>query len=166
MFLALFVFLAWISLLLCLKPCSVLRSTFLYAYMSRCTHLGFFAMLSYVLFFFLLYVDVRVIFSHACMALLAMPCLNLVFTCSFPCYMFRYLSSHAYMLASKFFHVYASARLQARSYAHMFRSMFSHARVFGSTFFTCFMLSSMCLCALCHVCVPSPRLCLSCHVLL
>ena len=32
--------------------------------------------------------------------------------------------------------------------------------------FTCFILSSMCLCAPCHVCVPRPRLCLSCHVLL
>ena len=29
-----------------------------------------------------------------------------------------------------------------------------------------FMPSFMCLCALCHVCVPRPRLCLSCHVLL
>ena len=28
------------------------------------------------------------------------------------------------------------------------------------------MLSFMCLCAPCHVCVPRPRLCLSCHVLL
>ena len=32
--------------------------------------------------------------------------------------------------------------------------------------FTCFMPSSMCLCAPCHVCVLRPRLCLSCHVLL
>ena len=33
---------------------------------------------------------------------------------------------------------------------------------------TCFLLSSMCLCTLCHVCVPRPRPrpCLSCHVLL
>ena len=30
----------------------------------------------------------------------------------------------------------------------------------------CFMLSSMCLCAPCHVCMLRPRLCLSCHVLL
>ena len=30
----------------------------------------------------------------------------------------------------------------------------------------CFMLSSMCLCAPCHICVLRPRLCLSCHVLL
>ena len=31
---------------------------------------------------------------------------------------------------------------------------------------TCFMPSSMCLCALCHVFVLRPRLCLSCHMLL
>ena len=31
---------------------------------------------------------------------------------------------------------------------------------------TCFMSSSVCLCAPCHVCVPIPRLCLSCNVLL
>ena len=31
---------------------------------------------------------------------------------------------------------------------------------------TCFILSSMCLCAPCHVCVPRPQPCLSCHVLL
>ena len=30
----------------------------------------------------------------------------------------------------------------------------------------CFMQSSVCLCAPCHVCVLRPRLCLSCHVLL
>ena len=48
----------------------------------------------------------------------------------------------------------------------MFRFMFPHACVLGSMFSTCFMLSSMCLCAPCHVCVPRPRLCLSCHVLL
>ena len=48
----------------------------------------------------------------------------------------------------------------------MFRSMFPHACVLESMFSTCFMLSSMCLCAPCHVCVLRPRLCLSCHVLL
>ena len=51
-------------------------------------------------------------------------------------------------------------------YAYLSRSMFSHAYVSRSIFFTCFILSSMCLCTPCHVCVPRPRLCLSCHVLL
>ena len=41
-------------------------------------------------------------------------------------------------------------------YSYMSRSMFS----------TYFMLSSVCLCAPCHVCMPRPRLCLSFHVLL
>ena len=36
-----------------------------------------YAMFSYALFLFLFYVDVRVICSHACMMLLAMPCLDL-----------------------------------------------------------------------------------------
>ena len=48
----------------------------------------------------------------------------------------------------------------------MLRSMFPHACVLVSMFSTCFMLSSMCLCAPCRVYVPRPRLCLSCHVLL
>ena len=34
-----------------------------------------------VLFLFLLYVDVRVTCSHACMMLLAMPCLDLCVLC-------------------------------------------------------------------------------------
>ena len=38
------------------------------------------------------------------------------------------------------------------------------AYVFGSMLSTCFMLFFMCLCTLCHVCVPRPRLCLSCHI--
>ena len=44
--------------------------------------------------------------------------------------------------------------------------MLSRAYVLGSIFSTCFILSSMCLCSPCHACVPRPRLCLSCHVLL
>ena len=49
------------------------------------------------------------------------------------------------------------------SYAYMSRSMLSHACVLGSMFSTCFMLSSMCLCAPCHACVPRPRL--VCHAM-
>ena len=100
--------------------------------------------------------------------MLVMPCLDLcvhmfisvlyvqifVFTCLYawihvlPC------------LCAKFLHVYTHVAMP------MPRSMFSNACVLGSMFFTCFILSFMCLCALCHVCVPRPRLCLSCHVLL
>ena len=45
------------------------------------------------------------------------------------------------------------------SYAYMSRSMLSHACVLGSMFSTCFMPSSMCLRAPCHVCVLRPRPC-------
>ena len=48
----------------------------------------------------------------------------------------------------------------------MSRSMFSYACALGSMFSTYFMIYSICLCAPCHVYVPRPRLCLSCHVLL
>ena len=41
-----------------------------------------------------------------------------------------------------------------------------HMLVCLDLFSTCFMLFSMCLCALCHVRMLRPRLCLSCHVLL
>ena len=87
--------------------------------------------------------------------------------CLFPCYMVRSLSSHAYMLGFMFFHVYM---LSSYVYMHVSMpmpiSMLPHACVFGSMLSTCFMLFSMCLCALCHVHEPRPRLCLSCHVLL
>ena len=90
-----------------------------------------------------------------------------VFTCIFPCYMVRSLSSHAYMLGFMFFHVYVlGLYLLMCMFLCLSRSMFSHAYVLGSMFSTGFILSSMCLCAPCNVCVPRPRLCLSCHALL
>ena len=56
--------------------------------------------------------------------------------------------------------------LHACIYAFAPRSMFPHACVLGSMLSTCFTLFSMCLCVPCHVSVPRPRPCLSCHVLL
>ena len=50
---------------------------FLHAYMFRSAWLGFYVMLSFVSFLFLLYVDVGVICSYACMMSLAMVCLDL-----------------------------------------------------------------------------------------
>ena len=49
----------------------------------------------------------------------------------------------------------------------MSRSMFSHAYVLGSMFSTCFMLSSMCLCAshLVYVLRPCAILALVCHAM-
>ena len=78
--------------------------------------------------------------------------------CVFSCYMVRFLFSHAYMLGFRFFHVYVLG-------LYMLMCMFLFLLVLIYVF-TCFILSSMCLCAPCHVCVPRPRLCLSCHVLL
>ena len=66
-------------------PCSMLRSTFLRAHMFRSTCLGFSTMISYVLCLFLLYADARVLFSHAGMRLLAMPCLDLCAFCHVLC---------------------------------------------------------------------------------
>ena len=127
-----------------------------------------YAMFSHALFIFLLYVDIRVTRSHACMMLLAMPCSNLCVLPILPCYRFRSLSSHAYMLGFTFFCVYVlgSTCSHACFYSHMSRSMFSYVCVLWSMVSTCFMPSSTCLCAPFHVCMPRPRLCLSCHVLL
>ena len=95
-------------------------------------------------------VDVRVTCSHACMMLLAMPCLDLCVLCVYfhaiwldPClHMLICLDSCSSMSMCQ-----ASTCLHACFYAYMSRSMFSHAYVLGTTFSTCFMLSSMCLCA-------------------
>ena len=67
---------------------------------------------------------------------------------------------------SSMFMCQAPTCLHTCFYAYMSKSMFSHAYVLRSMFSTWFILSSICLCAPCHVCVPRPRLCLSCHVLL
>ena len=118
-------------------------------------------------FLFLLYVNVRVTCSYACMMLLAMPCLDLCVLCVYfraiwldPClHMLICLDSCSSMSMCK-----ASTCLHACFYTYMSRSMFSHVYVLGSMFTTCFMPSSMCLCAPYHVCVPRPRLFLSCDV--
>ena len=128
-----------------------------------------YAMFSYALFLFFLYVDVRVTCSHACTMLLAMPCLDLCVLCIYfhaiwldPClHMLICLDSCSSMIMCQ-----VSTRLHACFHAYVSRSMLSHACVLGSMFSTCFMPSSMCLCTPCHVYVLRPRLCLSCHVLL
>ena len=98
-------------------------------------------MLSLVSCLFLLCVDARVICSHACHALLRSMCL----------YAFRHvlcLDLHLYM------HIFMLICL----------NLVLHILVCLDLRSTCFMPSFMCLCALCHVFVPRPRLCLSCHV--
>ena len=82
----------------------MLRATSLHAYMFRSTCFIPYAMLSCVLFLFLLQVDVKVTGSHACMMFLAAWVYG--FMCLFPCYMVRSKSSHACMLGFMFFHIY------------------------------------------------------------
>ena len=55
---------------------------------------------------FLLYVDVRVTCSHACMMSLVMLCSNLCVCVLLPCFTLRYTSVHGYMFGSMFYHVY------------------------------------------------------------
>ena len=114
-------------------------------------------------------VDVRVMCSHACMMLLAMPCLDLCVLCVYfhaiwldPClHMLICLDPYSSMSMCQ-----VSTCLHVCFYACMTRSMFSHAYVLRSMFSTCFILSPICSCTPCHVCVPRPRLSLSFHVLL
>ena len=99
-------------------------------------------------------------------ALLGSMCLH---SC-FYAYMSRSMFSHAFMLGFVFFHVFmlTSICLDVHSYDYMQISMLICVDwcvyMLRLVFSTCFMLSSMCLCTPCHVCVPTPKLCLSCHV--
>ena len=134
---------------------------------------------SNVLFLFLLYVDVRVMDSHAWYhvygyALLGSMCLY-VFHHVF---VLRYTTIHAYMFGFAFFHVYVLSFCMLTHVLHMLmpRSMFLWLDLRFHMFAcldlacnlcsACFIPSSMCLCTLRQVCVPRPKLCLSCHVLL
>ena len=109
-----------------------------------------------------------------------------VFMCFLPCFMLRSTSVHAYMLGFTFFHVYVLAftcshtlpcpRLDQHFYMLAYSNLVFHMPICPNLCFhmlVCldlcsirFMPSSMCLCDPCHVYVPRPRLCLSCHVLL
>ena len=90
-----------------------------------------------------------------------------VFTCLFPCYVFRSLSSHAYMLGFMFYHDYVlSFYMLTCVLPCLCLDLCFHMLM-------CLDLCSLhalcylpCACALCHICVPRPRLYLSCHVLL
>ena len=114
---------------------------------------------------FLLYVDVRVIGSHACYALLRSMCLCIYLQAR----VFRSMFPHACMLGFVFFCVFmlTSTCLGAHSHAYMHISTLicvdQCVYMLISMFSTCFMPSLMCLCASCHVCVPRPRL--ACHVM-
>ena len=95
-----------------------------------------------------------------------------MFVCIFYAPMPMSMLPHACMLGFVFFQdfVITSTCLDVHSHAYMHISMLicvdRSVYMLRLMFSTCFILSSMCLCTLCHVCVPRPRLCLSCHVLL
>ena len=121
-------------------------------------------------FLFLLYVDVRVTCSHACTMLLAMPCLDLCVLCV--CFHAIWLDPCLHMLicldsCPSMSMCWVSTCLRAHFYAYMSKAIFSHAYVIGSMFSTCFMLSSMCLCAshLVYVLRPCAILALVCHAM-
>ena len=148
---------------------SCLDLLLLHAYMFRSICIGFYAMLSFVLCLFLFYVDVRVTCSHACMMLLGYALLGSLCLCVY--FHAIWLDQSLHMLicldsCSSMSMCKVPKCLHVCFYAYMSRSMFSHAYVLGSMFFTCFILSPMCSCIPCHVCVPRPGICLSCHVLL
>ena len=96
------------------------------------------------------------------MMLLAMPCLDLFVLCVYLHAIWLNLRLHMLICldsCSSMSMCPVSTCLHVCFYAYMSRSMFSHDCVLGSMFSTCFMPSSMCLRAPCHVCVLRPRPC-------
>ena len=93
-----------------------------------------------------------------------------MFVCMFYAPMPMSMTSNACMLGFVFFHAFmlTSTCLDVHSHAHMHISMLICVDrcdyMLRSMFSACFIPSSICLCAPCHVYVPRP--CLSCHVLL
>ena len=130
-----------------------------------------YAMFSYALFLFF---SMLMLELHAHMLDImspAMPCLDL-HVCM------HILCSYAYVYALTCLYAWICVLPCFYAYVHILRCTFTclhayfHAicvdrRVYmlRLRFSTCFMPSSMCLCASCHVYVFRPRPCLSCHVL-
>ena len=102
---------------------------------------------------------------------MVMPCLHL-HVCMHVLCSHASMPSHACMLGFAFSHafMFRSTWSDVYPYAYMRISMLAcvDPRVYmlRSMFSTCFILSSMCLSAPCHVCMLRPRPCLSCLVLL
>ena len=95
-----------------------------------------------------------------------------MFLCMFNAPMPMSMPSHVCMLGFAFFHAFmlTSTCLDVHLHAYMHISILICVDwcvyMLRSMFSTCFMPSSMCLHASCHVYVLRPRPCLSCHVLL
>ena len=161
---------------------------FPHVHMFRSTCLGFYAMFFLCFVPLLLYVNVRVTCSHAWYHVMVMPCLDLhvcmhalcsyayirVFTCLdawihvLPCLCAKFL--YVYMHVSRpiclclCFHMLVCLDL---CFLHV--SCYFPCSCALYAMFACldldYVCHAMCFCTLCHVCVPRPRLCLSCHVL-
>ena len=140
---------------------------------------------SFVLFLSLLCVDVRVMCSHAWYHVYGYALLGSMCLYAF-CYVLCLASVHVYMLGFTFFDVYVLAftcshtspypLLDLHFYMFACLDLGFHMLICPDLYFcmlmcldrcsTCIMSSFVCLCALCLVWVPIPRLYLSCHVLL
>ena len=149
-------------------PCLMLRSISLHAYLFRSTCLGLLCHVSLVWFLSLLCVDVRLcthmLYIMSMVMLHSDLCVRVLFAMF---YTQIYIRTCLYAwiqvlpcLCAKFLHVYMYVSM------HICLDQCFHMLVCLDLCFACFMLSSMCLCAPCHIYVPKPRLCLSCHVLL
>ena len=134
-----------------------------------------YAIFSYVLF---LFCSMLMLGLHAHILdimSMVMPCLDphvcMHDLCSYA-YVYAFICMHAWICVLPCFYAYTHILrctfpcLHAYFHAYMCRSMLPHACVLGSMFSARFIPSSMCLCPSCHVFVPKPRLCLSCHMLL
>ena len=150
---------------------------FLHAYMFRSTYLGVYAMFPWFCPSFCFMLMIRVMCSHARIMSMVMLCLDLCARMLFARFYAQirirtclHAWIHVLPCLGASFHMFTHALpcLCLDLHFHMFicLDLCSYMLMCLDLFSICFMPSSMCLCAPCHVCVPRPRLCLSCHVLL
>ena len=148
-------------------PCFMLRSTSIHAYKFRSTCLGFYAMF-------------HLFHSSLCFSLMLGLCAHMldipsmVMLCSDLCVCKLFATFYAWIRIRTCLYAWihvlpclcASFHMPTHVLPCLCLDLCFHMLVCSDLCSAFFMPSSMCLCALCHVCVPRPRLCLSCHVLL
>ena len=112
--------------------------------------------------------------SFGFMLMLGLYAHMLVMPCSDLCVYVLFFVFYAYICVRSCLYAWIQVLPCLCASFHMFTHMLPclcldlcfHMLVCSDLYSMHFMLLSMCLCALCHDCVPRPRLCLSCHVLL
>ena len=119
---------------------------------------------SFVSFLSLLCVDVRVLCSHAWYHVYDYALLGSM--CSYAFCHVLCLDPHPHMLICLDSCSSMFMWLDLRFHMFVYLNLGFHMLVCLNLCSAWFMPSSMCLCPPCHICVPRPRLCLSCHVLL